>query len=131
MYDFPFLNNQITTASVSKKIDNNKGEECSPLAEFFDGTNDRIFFGSGSSTSGEIQSFIVGNGTAITFSTVTAPSALGGTSGIVMDNQLSNGGTNIYFSTLARGDVNNTTCGTVAGGANAYCAVKLTQAGLQ
>jgi hypothetical protein len=131
MYEFPFLNNQITTASVVKKIDNNKGEECSPLAEFFDGTSDRVFFGTGSSTSGTIQSFVVGNGTSITFSTVTAPSALGGTSGIVMDNQLSNGGTNIYFTTLAPGDVNNTSCGTVTGGANAYCAVKLTQAGLQ
>jgi hypothetical protein len=48
-----------------------------------------------------------------------------------MDNQVSNGGTNIYFSTLAPGDVNFTSCGTVAGGGNAYCAVKLTQAGLQ
>lgn len=135
IYEFPFVNHQITTASVSKKLDNNKGEECSPLAEFYDGSNDRIFFGSGSlgtTPSGAIQSFIVGNGTSITFSTpVTAPSALGGTSGIVMDNQLSNGGTNIYFTTLAPGDVNNTTCGTVTGGALAYCAVKLTQAGLQ
>jgi hypothetical protein len=132
MYDFPFVNNQISTFSARQKIDNNKGEECSPLAEFFDGTNDRVFFGTGSSTSGSIQSFIVGNGTAINLSTVTAPSALGGTSGIVMDNQLgTNGGTNIYFTTLGRGDVNNTSCGTVTGGANAYCAVKLTQAGLQ
>jgi hypothetical protein len=131
MFEFPFINNRITTASVIKKIDNNKGEECSPLAEFFDGTTDRVFFGSGSSTSGSIQSFAVGNGTSITFSSVIAPSALGGTSGIVMDNQLSNGGTNIYFTTMARGTVNNANCGTVTGGALAYCAVKLTQAGLQ
>ena len=130
MYEFPFVNNQISTYSARQKIDNTKGEECSPIAEFFDGTTDRAFFGIGSTGSGSIQSFVV-NGTSITFSTVTAPSALGGTSGIVMDNQLSNGGTNIYFTTLGRGDINSTSCGTVTGGANAYCAVKLTQAGLQ
>jgi hypothetical protein len=56
---------------------------------------------------------------------------LGGTSGIIVDNQLSNGGTNIYFTTLAGGSVNGQNC-KVAGGANTpFCAVKLTQSGLQ
>jgi hypothetical protein len=62
---------------------------------------------------------------------VTAPSALGGTSGIVIDNELSNGGTNIYFSTMAPGSVNGQKCNVSGGTANPYCAVKLTQSALQ
>ena len=54
-----------------------------------------------------------------------------GTSGIIVDNQLSNGGTNIYFTTLAVGSVNGQNC-KVTGGVNTpFCAVKLTQSGLQ
>jgi hypothetical protein len=49
----------------------------------------------------------------------------------VIDNQLSNGGTNIYFSTLAAGSVNSQKCHVAGGAANPYCAVKLTQSGLQ
>jgi hypothetical protein len=49
----------------------------------------------------------------------------------VIDNQLSNGGTNIYFSTLAAGSVNGQQCNVTGGAANPYCAVKLTQSGLQ
>jgi hypothetical protein len=68
---------------------------------------------------------------ASTSTCVTAPSALGGTSGIVIDNQLSNGGTNIYFSTLANGSVNGQKCNVSGGAANPHCAVKLTQSALQ
>ena len=49
----------------------------------------------------------------------------------MIDNQLSNGGTNIYFSTLAVGSVNGQKCNVTGGTANPYCAVKLTQSGLQ
>jgi hypothetical protein len=62
---------------------------------------------------------------------VTSPSALGGTSGIVIDNQVSNGGTNIYFSTMAPGSVNGQKCNVPSGTANPYCAVRLTQSALQ
>jgi len=48
----------------------------------------------------------------------------------VIDNQLSNGGTNIYFTTLAAGSVNGQKCNVTGGAANPYCAVKLTQSGL-
>jgi len=44
---------------------------------------------------------------------------------------LSNGGSNIYFSTLAPGSVNGQNCSAPGGAANPYCAVKLTQSGLQ
>jgi hypothetical protein len=53
-------------------------------------------------------------------SCVTSPSTLGGTSGIVIDNQLSNGGTNIYFSTMAAGSVNGQKCNVSGGTANPY-----------
>ena len=49
----------------------------------------------------------------------------------MIDNQLSNGGTNIYFSTMAPGSVNGQKCNVSGGTANPYCAVKLTQSGLQ
>jgi hypothetical protein len=49
----------------------------------------------------------------------------------VIDNELSNGGTNIYFSTMTAGSVNGQKCNVSGGSANPHCAVKLTQAGLQ
>ncbi len=151
MYMFPFTAGHIANpptppATASWTINNFKGEECSPLTEFFDGTTDRLFFGVGGVAApahGYIKSSTITaaapflstpsncvNG-APTSSCVTAPSKLGGTSGIIVDNQLSNGGTNIYFSTLAKGSVNGQNCHVASGTANPYCAVKLTQSTLQ
>jgi hypothetical protein len=138
MYFFPFASNVITSTNSSTFLVNNtKGDECSPLTEFYNGTTDRMFFGVGSSDgfleSSTITSSLTTPSCAAppTSSCVKAPSALGGTSGIVIDNQLSNGGTNIYFSTLAAGSVNGGNCHVSGGAANPYCAVKLTQSGLQ
>jgi hypothetical protein len=143
MYMFPFtagvLNNS-TAPTTTFQINNSKGDECSPLTEFYNGTTDRLFFGVGSSTDGYLESSTITTSLttpttctagAPTSSCVTSPSALGGTSGIVIDNQLSNGGTNIYFSTLANGSVNGQKCNVSGGAANPHCAVKLTQSGLQ
>ena len=142
MYFFPFSNHLITiTGSKSFVIDTTVGDECSPLTEFYNGTTDRLFFGVGGptpATEGFLQSSTITttlttptcSGTA-TSSCVKAPSALGGTSGIVIDNQLSNGGTNIYFTTLAPGSVNSQNCHVTGGATTPYCAVKLTQSGLQ
>jgi hypothetical protein len=143
MYMFGFNASHLLTSPATKsfKIDNTKGEECSPLTEFFDGATDRLFYGVGSAATGFIKSSTV---TATSISTssgctnnnpsatcVTAPSALGGTSGVIIDNSVANGGTNIYFSTLAPGDVSGTKCNVTGGTANPYCAVKLTQSALQ
>ncbi len=138
MYFFPFASNVITsTGSSTFAVNTTKGDECSPLTEFYNGTTDRLFFGVGSSD-GFVESSTITTALstpscvgAPTSSCVAAPSALGGTSGIVIDNQLSNGGTNIYFSTLAVGSVNAQKCNVAGGSANPYCAVKLTQSGLQ
>jgi hypothetical protein len=139
MYFFPFATNVITgTGSSSFVVNNTKGDECSPLTEFFDGTTDRMFFGVGGTTDGFLESSTITTSLATpnctglpTSSCVAAPSALGGTSGSVIDNLLSNGGTNLYISTVAPGSVNNQNCHVAGGTATPYCAVKLTQSGLQ
>ena len=138
MYFFPFASHVITsTGSTAFQIGTTKGDECSPLTEFYNGTTDRLFFGVGS-TDGYLESSTITTSLttptcsgAPTSSCVTSPSALGGTSGIVIDNEMSNGGTNIYFSTLVAGSVNGQKCSVSGGTANPYCAVKLTQSALQ
>ena len=139
MYMFPFASHVITSTGDSTfVIDTTKGDECSPLTEFYNGTTDRMFFGVGSTTDGYLESSTITTSLtkptctgAPTSSCVTSPSALGGTSGIVIDNQLSNGGTNIYFSTMAAGSVNGQQCNVSGGSATPHCAVKLTQSALQ
>jgi hypothetical protein len=139
MYFFPFASNVITSTGSSNFVVNNTvGDECSPLTEFYDGTTDRMFFGVGSSKDGFLESSTITTSLTTpncigtpTSSCVTSPSSLGGTSGIVIDNQVSNGGTNIYFSTLAAGSVNSQKCNVSGGTANPYCAVRLTQSALQ
>ena len=125
------------TAPSTFQINTTLGDECSPLTEFYNGTTDRLFFGVGS-TDGFLESSTITTSLTIptctgapTSTCVTTPSALGGTSGIVIDNQLSNGGTNIYFSTMAAGSVNGQQCNVSGGSATPHCAVKLTQSALQ
>jgi hypothetical protein len=140
MYLFPFSNHTITSTGESTFVINaTKGEECSPVTEFYNGISDMAFFGvgmSGGASYLESATIVTGlttpNCTGLPTSTcVSAPEALGGTSGIVIDNEVSTGGTNIYFSTLAAGDVNGQNCSVSGGAANPYCAVKLTQSALQ
>jgi len=142
MYRFPFdaTSHVITsTGSSTWVINSTAGDECSPLSEFFDGTTDRMFFGVGS-TDGFVESSSITAGlpaptcgASPTSTCVKAPAALGGTSGIIIDNQLTgaNGGANIYFSTLAPGAVNGGNCHVAGGATTPYCAEKLTQSGLQ
>jgi hypothetical protein len=92
------------------------GCETSPLTEFKNGTADRIFYS-------VLSTGTVGSATtglALTTATTTYP---GGTSGIIVDNAVFplQQASSIYFGTLGTG-----ACGT-----GNYCAVKLTQSGLQ
>src|SRR3984957_14303983 len=139
MYFFPFNASHVITSTGSSKfvVNTTKGDECSPLTEFYNGTTDRLFFGVGL-TDGFLESSTITTSLTTpnctgtpTSSCVAAPLALGGTSGIVIDNEVSNGGTNIYFSTVAPGSVNGQKCNVSGGTANPYCVVKLTQASLQ
>jgi len=141
MYEFAFdgVTHDVTSLGTNSwVIDSTPGDECSPLSEFFDGTTDRMFFGVGSSDgfveSSDLSTFPAPDCTdAPTSTCVQTPSALGGTSGIIIDNQLfgANGGANIYFGTLAPGSVNGQSCQVIGGTANPYCAVQLTQSALQ
>ncbi len=145
MYRIGFDANHLITSTGQQTwvVNNTRGDECSPLTEFSDGTTDKLFFGVGSGGGGgdgfvESSSFTAGfpsPGTCSagnpTSTCVTTPKALGGTSGIIVDNQVSNGGMNIYFSTLAGGSVNGQNCRVTGGTANPFCAVKLTQGALQ
>ena len=142
IYFFPFANHVITSTGASSFVVNSTvGDECSPLTEFYDGTKDRLFFGVGGpsvATEGFLESSIITSslttpscGSSPTSSCVKSPAALGGTSGIVIDNQLSNGGTNIYFTTLTSGSVNGQKCNVSGGSSNPNCAIKLTQSALQ
>jgi hypothetical protein len=140
MYFFPFVSNVITSTGATKFVINNTlGDECSELTEFYNGTIDRLFFGVGGTSDGFIESSTITTsltkpnctGTPTTTCVTTPSGQLGGTSGIVVDNQVSNGGTNIYFTTLSNGSVNGQKCNVTGGSSNPYCAVKLTQAGLK
>jgi len=105
---------------------------CSPLLEFFDGTTDRLFVGTGqfNSTGGanlvtewDITTRIA---SSTTLPNHTAVNEWGGTSGFTPDNvSTAPQAASIYFGTLAAAP-NATPCGT-----GNFCAVKLTQAGLQ
>ena len=124
-----------TTPAMSNDVQingaTNPAGTCSPLTEFFDGTNDRLFAGVGAygATTGanlmtmwNIKSRITSNAT---LPTATATNELGGTSGVIIDNASSSlQAASIYFGTLAQGAASP--CG-----ANLFCAVKLTQSGLQ
>jgi len=71
------------------------------------------------------SSLLVGQGVAPTSVATNTTDVAGGTSGMIVDNDSTAGqASSIYFGTLATSTV---ICGTTA----AYCAVKLTQAGLQ
>ena len=83
--------------------------ECSPVSEFVTGGGaDLLFVGSGKTAAtafGQVQSLNVTDGTLnAAFTTLAQPSALGGTSGIIVDN-ISNAAqaSSIYFGTLAQG----------------------------
>jgi hypothetical protein len=122
----PAMSNDVTFNTVA-----NPAGICSPLTSFYDGTNDRLFVGAGAfgKTTGSnvmamfnVNTRITSNATA---PAATAPNELGGTSGITIDNtSASPQAASIYFGTLAAGAA--APCG-----ANLFCAVKLTQSGLQ
>jgi hypothetical protein len=114
---------------------------CSPITEFFDGSTDRIFVGMGDSNGTDGANAVTmwdvttqlnntsGPGGTLPTPTATASPYLGGTTGITIDNNASGvaQAESIYFSTLiADPSTGVTTCNP-----NHFCAVKLTQSGLQ
>jgi len=102
--------------------------QCSPVTEIYNGTTDFIFLGEGYTSFAYLYGFTISGTTAtgISGSPITSyPDATAGTSGIIIDNIASQAqASSIYFTTLAKST-------TVCGSTSAYCAVKLTQSGLQ
>ena len=108
----------------------NSTGSCSPLTEFYDGTNDRLFVGVGNNggTGGANQVTMWNINSRLTLTTTTpnatAVNEIGGTSAITVDNNSGQAqASSIYFGTLQR--TTSAPCG------NFFCAVKLTQGGLQ
>jgi hypothetical protein len=106
---------------------------CSPLLDFFDGTTDRIFVGTGNfnTTTGANLVTEWNVNTRITSNTTapnnTATNEWGGTSAFTVDNvSTTPQAASIYFGTLQAPGSGTSPCG-----AGNYCAVKLTQSGLQ
>ncbi len=122
----PAMSNDILINSAA-----NPAGICSPLTSFYDGTNDRLFAGVGAfgrttganlMTMWNINARITSNATA---PVATATNEIGGTSAITIDNASSSPqAASIYFGTLGASPASP--CG-----ANLFCAVKLTQSGLQ
>jgi len=112
----------------------NPAGTCSPLLDFDDGTTDRLFVGTGNfnGTTGanlvtewNVNTRIASNAT---LPNSTAANEWGGTSAFTIDNvSLTPQAASIYFGTLRPPPSPTTTpCG-----AKNFCAVKLTQSGLQ
>jgi hypothetical protein len=108
----------------------NPNGTCSPLMAFSDGTNDRLFVGTGASgaTTGAnlVTMWSINNRitSATAVPSATAINEIGGTTGFSIDNVATvSEASSIYFGTLSRSAV--APCG------NNYCAVKLTRSALQ
>jgi len=112
----------------------NPAGSCSPLLDFYDGTNDRLFVGTGDYTGTGGANLVTqwNSNTQLNSSSDTpantASGYWGGTSAFSVDNiNPTPQATSIYFGTLAAPPSGTTTpCG-----AGNFCAVKLTQSGLQ
>ena len=110
----------ITTAKLNRTIVSGQLLETSPLTEFLSAGTDRIFYA-------VLSTGTVGFAKTTDLSLTTAATTYpGGTSGIIVDNAVFplQQASSIYFGTLLGPGTDK--CGT-----NNYCAVKLTQSGLQ
>jgi hypothetical protein len=128
---FSFVSSVLQPAPLGEPQLGNNASVMSPLTEFYNASVgvDYLFVGVNANPT-ELYTIALPNPLEIaqgvapaTLATNTADVA-GGTSGIIVDNDSTGGqASSIYFGTLA---TSTTICGTTA----AYCAVKLTQAGL-
>lgn len=130
------LMNSTPAMSDNRNINSaaNPAGVCSPLLAFFDGTTDRLFVGTGNfnNTSGANLVTEWNITSPITSNTATpnktAINEWGGSSAFIVDNIATDPqAASIYFGTLRPPAAGNSApCG-----AGNYCAVKLTQSGLQ
>ena len=111
-----------STSGGDNGLSNHPNEECSPITEFKNGV-DRLFLGL--LTAQEIESWDISTNTYPT-GQISSAIVPGGTSGIIVDNVSAEPqASSIYFSTQAPAPY-PIPCGT-----GNFCAVKLTQGGLE
>jgi len=135
-------NPPIMSGSSSLNIPGNPSVACNPLLSFADGTIERLFFSQStlprtgcngaSATDGCLFSYTIGATGNISFSAST--SEHGGTSGIIVDNAANlPQASSLYFATqsTATGSTSSPSCTYTLSNAPAFCAVKVTQSGLQ
>jgi hypothetical protein len=126
-----------TTPAMSDNVNiNGSGNPagiCSPLLDFYNGTTDQLFVGTGAfdATSGAnlvTEWNVTTSITSTTTPTSTATNEWGGTSGFSIDNvSTEDQASSIYFGTLAAASSGSSpSCPK-----GQYCAIKLTQQGLQ
>lgn len=114
-------------------------DDCSPLTEFYNGTTDFLYAGvaqngnitgcAGSTTNGCLYNFDITSGTMPSDSVAGRVSAAG-TSGIVIDNTASSGGSQIYFTPLADSVCTGVSPPGAPGNGTGGCATQATQAAL-
>jgi len=94
-------------------------DQCSPLTYFTSNSTSKIFLGIGTAAAASsINSSTVTNATGAigALTTVTSPNGLGGTSGIIVDNNNATDSlANVYFSGLSAGNVTGGSCQTFTG----------------
>ncbi|MGA9385539.1 MAG: hypothetical protein WBV63_10990, partial [Candidatus Sulfotelmatobacter sp.] len=129
---FSFVSSVLQPAPLGKPQLGNNASVMSPLTEFYNASAgvDYLFVGVNANPT-ELYTIALPNpleiaqGVAPTALATNTTDVAGGTSGIIVDNDSTDGqASSIYFGTLA---TSTTICGTPA----TYCAVKLTQAALQ
>jgi len=140
LYQLPLTTNSLGAATTGPALAAG-ATNCSPVTEFFDGTNDWAFLSVQAdnktaapvtcpSGMGCIMSFNVTSASGFGSSKSTSSTALeaGGTSGIVIDNNVTTpSGSQVYFSPLANQScAGNGSTGSGTGG----CATQASQSGL-
>jgi hypothetical protein len=137
-------NPPVFSSSSNQAIAGANKSTCSPYAVFTAGGTERLFFSSPSipknscqtnnpsTTDGCLFAFPVTTGTGV-LGTVTTASEHGGTSAIIIDNSSASAqASSLYFANQGQaGDAVATTCNYTTSNTASYCAVKLTQSGLQ
>jgi len=128
---FSFVSSVLQPAPLGEPQLGNNASVMSPLTEFYNPSVgvDYLFVGVNANPT-ELYTIAlpnpleIGLGVAPATLATNTTDVAGGTSGIIVDNDSTGGqASSIYFGTLA-------TSNTICGATTAYCAVKLTQAGL-
>jgi hypothetical protein len=140
LYQIPMATINAATPTVNSfSVPTSAAATCSPVTEFFNSSSssDYLFMsvaadamksGTSTCTGACVFNYIAPAAAAITGSPIAGLSAAGGTSGIIIDNSGTGGGSEIYFTSI--GGESCAGNGSTGNGTGS-CAVQATQSGLQ